>query len=54
MATSNLIDHMEKQVLASIPQAKHIDLEVDHTDEKPNLSNSQKVEQNNQPMSKGA
>lgn len=55
MAISDLIDHVEKQVVTSIPQAKHIDLEVDHTGDKLNLSNSQKiVHLESVPRSKGA
>ena len=34
MAVSDLIDEVEARVSAAIPQARHIDLEVDHTDEK--------------------
>lgn len=34
IAVSEIIDEIEARVIAAIPQAKHIDLEVDHTDEK--------------------
>lgn len=33
LAVSDLVDEVEKRVKAAIPQAEHIDLEVDHTDE---------------------
>ncbi|MGC4122484.1 MAG: cation diffusion facilitator family transporter [Myxococcales bacterium] len=33
VAVSDLIDEVEKRVKAAIPEAAHIDLEVDHTDE---------------------
>lgn len=34
VAVSDLIDEVEARVKAAIPEAQHIDLEVDHTDEK--------------------
>ena len=34
IAVSDLIDEVEARVRAAIPEARHIDLEVDHTDEK--------------------
>lgn len=34
LAVSDLIDEIEARVVERIPQARHIDLEVNHTEEK--------------------
>lgn len=39
LCVSDLIDDVEDRVKAQIPEARHVDLEVDHTDEKAQRSN---------------